>query len=356
VYRATGNPQRALALYEQALPIRKEVGDRAGEAATLNNMAGVYRATGNPQRAFELYEEALPIMKEVGDRAGEAATLNNMAGVYQDIGNPQRALELYEEALPITKEVGDRAGEATTLNNMAGLLYSQDKREEAIKSKKQAVYILKQVGLEYDASGTPLSQVQSELVQMEQGTFGASANQTISDEQLRIIVSNTITVTYAMPEKKTEWRQIISNVLAKAHEFKRKEDAEFFQALLDLLDGRSPSLPEEHPYHTALDQILAGKLEDDTGQDEETTQPEGHELEDSQELPPDFVYHCRESLQGSSIQKSELFNYLQLLCIQQPQWNRLVHAIQIAIFDDPPAQPGKDLDQDERHIFDQIVM
>ena len=74
-----GSPQRALELYEQALPLMREVGDRAGEAATLNNMAAVYRATGQPQRALELYEQALPLRREVGDRAGEATTLNNMA-------------------------------------------------------------------------------------------------------------------------------------------------------------------------------------------------------------------------------------------------------------------------------------
>ena len=73
VYQATGQPQRALEVYEQALPMRREVGDRAGEATTLNNMALVYQATGQPQRALELYEQALPLMREVGDRAGEAS-------------------------------------------------------------------------------------------------------------------------------------------------------------------------------------------------------------------------------------------------------------------------------------------
>ena len=36
-----GQPRQALEYYNQALPIRREVGDRAGEAATLNNIGGV---------------------------------------------------------------------------------------------------------------------------------------------------------------------------------------------------------------------------------------------------------------------------------------------------------------------------
>jgi len=119
VYRNTGQPGRALELYEQALPIRREVGDRAGEAATINNMALVYSDTGQPGRALELYEQAQPITREVGDRAGEAATIHNMALVYSATGQLGRALELYEQALPITREVGDRAGEAITWSNMA---------------------------------------------------------------------------------------------------------------------------------------------------------------------------------------------------------------------------------------------
>ena len=37
-----GDKKKALAFYNQALPLRRDVGDRAGEAATLNNIGGVY--------------------------------------------------------------------------------------------------------------------------------------------------------------------------------------------------------------------------------------------------------------------------------------------------------------------------
>ena len=73
---------------------------------------------GSRQRALEYYGQALPIAREVGDRAGEAATLNNIGAVYNGLGERQRALEYYGQALPIMREVGDRAGEATTLNNI----------------------------------------------------------------------------------------------------------------------------------------------------------------------------------------------------------------------------------------------
>jgi tetratricopeptide (TPR) repeat protein len=61
-------------------------------------------------RSIEILNQALPIMRSVGDRSGEAATLNNIGLVYNSISQPQEALKYYNQALPIRREVGDRAG------------------------------------------------------------------------------------------------------------------------------------------------------------------------------------------------------------------------------------------------------
>ncbi|MEM7125641.1 MAG: tetratricopeptide repeat protein, partial [Chloroflexota bacterium] len=136
ILRRLGDPTRGLQLTQQALTFAQDHHQRLALEA-LNNMALVYDATGKPKEALALYEQALPIMREVGDRAGEATTLNNMAGVYRSTGKPKEALALYEQALPIRREVGDRAGEATTLNNMAGVYRSTGKPKEALALYEQ---------------------------------------------------------------------------------------------------------------------------------------------------------------------------------------------------------------------------
>ena len=123
VYQQTGQVYQALRLHEQALGLMREVGDRAGEGATLNNLGRVYDALGQKQKALEYFEQALGIRREVGDRAGEGTTLNNLGGVYDALGQKQKALEYYEQALGIVREVGDRAGEGTTLHNI-GMIYA----------------------------------------------------------------------------------------------------------------------------------------------------------------------------------------------------------------------------------------
>ena len=64
--------RRAIELYEQALTIDREIGDRSGEAADLGNLGDGYAALGEMRRAIEFYEQALTILREIGDRAAKA--------------------------------------------------------------------------------------------------------------------------------------------------------------------------------------------------------------------------------------------------------------------------------------------
>ena len=59
MYRVRGQYDQALQNYQQALVITQEVGDRAGEGATLNNIGGVYRVRGQYDQALQNYQRAL---------------------------------------------------------------------------------------------------------------------------------------------------------------------------------------------------------------------------------------------------------------------------------------------------------
>ena len=94
VYDALGEKQKALDYYEQALPLRRQVGDRGGEATTLNNIGGVYSALGEKQKALDYYEQALPLRRQVGDRWGESTTRFNMAhGLLMHMGDYAQAVD-----------------------------------------------------------------------------------------------------------------------------------------------------------------------------------------------------------------------------------------------------------------------
>jgi tetratricopeptide (TPR) repeat protein len=133
-------------------------------------MALVYRAIGQLDQALALYEQALSIRREVGDRVGEAITLNNIGEVYKATGQPQRALEICEKALSLTRQGGDRAGEATVLYNMASLLYRYlNQTEGAIVYVEQAITVMQETGLSHDAAGDSLEDLQQTLYFMRTG-------------------------------------------------------------------------------------------------------------------------------------------------------------------------------------------
>jgi len=136
------------------LPIQKQVGAKAGEATTLNNIAGVYSALGDKRQALAYYEQALPLQKQVGDKAGEATTLNNIGSVYSALGKKAQALEYYQQALPLQKQVGDKAGEATTLNNIGGVYSALGAKAKVLDYYKQALVLQNQVGDRWGEAAT----------------------------------------------------------------------------------------------------------------------------------------------------------------------------------------------------------
>jgi CHAT domain-containing protein/Tfp pilus assembly protein PilF len=146
VYNALGEKPKALEYYNQALPILRAVGNRSVEARTLNNIGAVYDSLGEKPKALEYYNQALPILRAVGDRSGEAATLNNIGSVYDDLGEKSKALEYYNQALPILRAVGDRFGEARTLANIGSVYADLGEKSKALKYYNQALPLARAVG------------------------------------------------------------------------------------------------------------------------------------------------------------------------------------------------------------------
>jgi len=142
----TGEYAQALNYYEQALVILRAIGDRAGEGNALTGIGGVYDRTGKYAQALDYYEQVLVIRREIGDRAGEGTTLNNTGGVYLRTGEYVQAIDYYEQALVIYREIGDRAGEGTTLNNIGGVHEHTGEYAQALDYYEQALVIRREIG------------------------------------------------------------------------------------------------------------------------------------------------------------------------------------------------------------------
>ncbi|WP_233153845.1 CHAT domain-containing tetratricopeptide repeat protein, partial [Scytonema sp. HK-05] len=146
VYDALGEKQKALQYYNQALLLVRAVGYRSGEAVTLNNIGHIYDALGEKQKGLEYLNQALPLYRAVGDRGGEATTLNNIGTVYDALGEKQKALQYYNQALLLVRAVGYRSGEAVTLNNIGHIYDALGEKQKALQYLNQALPLRRAVG------------------------------------------------------------------------------------------------------------------------------------------------------------------------------------------------------------------
>lgn len=122
----------------------------------------MHNSLGDRHQALTHYRQALIIVREIGDRAAEATTLNNIGHAYHKLGNPRQALIHYDQVLPIRREVGDRGSEAVAESNMAVLLLRMSRVEDAIESQRRAV------ALAEETSHPALDKVRAFLTQLEQ--------------------------------------------------------------------------------------------------------------------------------------------------------------------------------------------
>lgn len=128
----------ALAHYERALAVRKEINDKKGIAGAYNNMGLIYSDKGDYDSALKYFEKSLAIKKKVGDQNGVANSLGNIGSVYQNQGHFAKAIEYQLECLMIMEELKDAKGAAGTMNNIAMLYEQQQDYENALTFYKKS--------------------------------------------------------------------------------------------------------------------------------------------------------------------------------------------------------------------------
>jgi class 3 adenylate cyclase/tetratricopeptide (TPR) repeat protein len=141
-----GRMDEARAMYEESLAIRRELGDRRGEATSLNNLGNLHMYQGRMDEARAMYEESLAIKREIGDRRGEAYSLNNLGNIHWFQGRMDEARVMYEQSLPIFRQTGNRYGEAISLNNLGNLHRNQGRMEEARAMYEESLAIRRELG------------------------------------------------------------------------------------------------------------------------------------------------------------------------------------------------------------------
>jgi non-specific serine/threonine protein kinase len=133
-------------LYEEALALRREMGDPLSIAGSLSNLGVVARQKGDYAKAVELYEQALALFREDGNIDNIAGVLDNLGFVVQCMGDYDRAESLYHEALELFDQEDDAGGIALVYNNLGEVSLCRNDYTRAAAYFRDAVDVARQVG------------------------------------------------------------------------------------------------------------------------------------------------------------------------------------------------------------------
>ena len=74
-----GDYERAEALYEESLTLRRKIEDLFGVAESLGRLAELQRLQRQPDQATSRYRESLQLRRDIGDKGGLAECLEGLA-------------------------------------------------------------------------------------------------------------------------------------------------------------------------------------------------------------------------------------------------------------------------------------
>ena len=131
---------------EESLALRRELGDKKGEASVLNNLASAAYEQADYETSRALHEESLALKRDLDDKAGMAASLNNLGNVAYAQGRKDEVLAYYEQSLAIKREIGDRKGIASALFNLGAEAHDRGEYAKARTLYMEALQIEADIG------------------------------------------------------------------------------------------------------------------------------------------------------------------------------------------------------------------
>lgn len=130
--RSSTDIQRVVTLAEEILPVCRAAGDQFNVAELLDNVLGQAAfAQGDYAQAAALHEEALALRRSLGDIDGIAWSLFLLAGIARVRNDEAQAQELYEESRTLWQQVGNRRMYANALNELGRLALRQSRYFQA---------------------------------------------------------------------------------------------------------------------------------------------------------------------------------------------------------------------------------
>ena len=138
--------EKAKELFEKALRIKQETGDRKSEATCYSRLGALCHHVGQYHNSKKYLEKALEIGKEIGDKMEIAECYGGLGLVFESLGQYDKAMEYIDKSLLIRREIGDRKGEAIDYIYKGKVCYSVGEYAFGKNFAQEALAIQKEIG------------------------------------------------------------------------------------------------------------------------------------------------------------------------------------------------------------------
>ena len=133
-------------LFEQALTLCQQLGDRQGVADALYGLGKADAVEGDEVGARSRFEECLSLRRTLGDRYGIAEALLALSGILSPGGEVAAGVGWGEEGLAILQELGLRADLPPALSSVGSMLASQGQFARALAAYNKALALCLELG------------------------------------------------------------------------------------------------------------------------------------------------------------------------------------------------------------------
>ena len=215
---------------EEALQIRRSVGEPEGILRALINLSWVYGRGAEPGRDVPLLEEARLLAADTGSTWFEAVALGNLGSAALVDSNLDAAVSYLRPAVALASSLSDRFILASAETNLAAALIAKGIREEALELYRRAC-------LTWMDLGSPEGQIWC----LEGFAFAAADDDPETAARLGgASLRACQEIGYVLPEQEQRWRKRRLERLAAKLDAARIHELE--------LEGRNMSLPESIDY------------------------------------------------------------------------------------------------------------
>lgn len=138
-FARTGNYERATTLYDRALPLSIESGDKALQAGIVLGHGTIFMRTGENARALELYHQAQALSLKSGHSIGQGDAYKGMADLYARTMAFPKAIECYQKALLLYAQAHDEAGQGRVEQGLVEIYRRMGSNAKALASAQKAL-------------------------------------------------------------------------------------------------------------------------------------------------------------------------------------------------------------------------